>query len=250
MRFYNTLTHSLEAYQPLTPPVVRIYTCGLTVYDFGHIGNFRAFLFADVLRRLLEVRGLEVMHVMNITDVGHMTEDDVADGAGEDKMAVGSKRLKEAKKAGVAHARSVQNPDDPYEVAKFYTQAFLEDAKKLGLKVASEYPNRMPAATDNVDEMLRLIAKLVDKNHAYNRRRRARSTSASRASPTMECSAATASTICAAGRADASMPHSNRPSDIPPTFFYGSPMPGTSCVGRASSARGTPAGTSNARRWR
>ena len=167
LRLYNTLTHSIEEFAPLTPPLVRMYTCGLTVYDFGHIGNFRSFLFSDVLRRLLELRGLEVMHVMNITDVGHMTEDELADGAGEDKMAVGAQRLREAKKQGQAHAAAVANPDDPYEVARFYTNAFLEDARKLGLKVAGEYPQHMPAATQNVDAMLALIRRLIDNGHAY-----------------------------------------------------------------------------------
>lgn len=167
MQFYNTLTHAVETYEPLTPPVVRIYTCGPTVYDFAHIGNFRSFLFADVLRRLLELRGLEPMHVMNITDVGHMTEDELADGSGEDKMAAAGRRLKEAKKQGKEHAPSIENPDDPYQVAQFYTQAFLEDARKLGLKVANEYPQRMPHATANVGEMLKLIQMLVEKGHAY-----------------------------------------------------------------------------------
>src|SRR5687768_18575225 len=93
LRLYNTLTHSLEEFTPLTPPLVRMYTCGPTVYDYAHIGNFRSFLFADVLRRLLELRGLEVMQVMNITDVGHMTADDAE--SGEDRMAVAARRLKE-----------------------------------------------------------------------------------------------------------------------------------------------------------
>ncbi len=166
MQFYNTLSHAVERYEPLTPPTVRIYTCGPTVYDFAHIGNFRSFLFADVLRRLLELRGLDVMHVMNITDVGHMTEDDVADGGGEDKMAAAGRRLKEAKKQGTAHVE-IENPDDPYQVARFYTDAFLEDARKLGLKVADEYPRRMPHATANVDAMLAMIRTLVDRGHAY-----------------------------------------------------------------------------------
>ena len=114
MRFYNTLTHSIEPFEPLTPPLVRMYSCGPTVYDYAHIGNFRSFLFSDVLRRLLEVAGYEVMHVMNITDVGHMTADD-AEG-GEDRMAVAARRLKESKKAGEAHAGTIQDPDDPYQM--------------------------------------------------------------------------------------------------------------------------------------
>ncbi len=167
MRFYNTLSHSLEEFVPLTPPVVRMYTCGPTVYDYAHIGNFRSFLFADVLRRLLELRGFEVMHVMNITDVGHMTDDDVADGSGMDKMEQAAERLREEKKKGLAHAAAIADPNDPYQIARFYTDAFLDDARSLGLKVADEYPQRMPHATQNVDMMLELIGKLVDSGHAY-----------------------------------------------------------------------------------
>ena len=92
MRFYNTLSHKVEDFVPLTPPVVRMYSCGPTVYDYAHIGNFRSFLFADVLRRLLELHDFDVMHVMNLTDVGHMTDDEQADGGGEDKMQLAAKR--------------------------------------------------------------------------------------------------------------------------------------------------------------
>ena len=165
MRFYNTLTHAVEEFRPLTPPVVRMYSCGPTVYDYAHIGNFRSFLFADVLRRLLELRGFEVMHVMNITDVGHMTADD-AEG-GEDRMAVAARRLAASKKAGEAHAAAVADPDDPYQIAAFYARAFIEDARKLKLKVAFDDPARMPRATQNVDMMLQLIDKLMEGGHAY-----------------------------------------------------------------------------------
>ena len=166
MRLHNTLTHATEDFVPLDAPRVTMYTCGPTVYDFAHIGNFRAFLFADVLRRTLEVLGHEVHHVMNLTDVGHMTDDDVADGAGEDKMAVAAKRIKEAKKSGKEAANAVDNPDDPFQIAAFYAEAFIEDAKKLGIKVASE-PANLPRATDNVDAMLGQIKTLVDNGHAY-----------------------------------------------------------------------------------
>ena len=102
MRLYNTLTRREEAFRPLDPSgrVVTFYSCGPTVYDYAHIGNFRSFLNADVLRRTLELLGLEVRHVMNITDVGHMTDDEVADGSGEDKMQAASRRLLEAKHSG------------------------------------------------------------------------------------------------------------------------------------------------------
>ncbi|MEL7237813.1 MAG: cysteine--tRNA ligase, partial [Planctomycetota bacterium] len=167
MRLYNSLTHSLEDFAPIDPPRVTMYSCGPTVYDFAHIGNFRSFLFADVLRRVLEVLGHDVHHVMNLTDVGHMTDDDVADGAGEDKMAAAAKRLKENKKSGADAAGQVANPDDPYQIAAFYADAFIEDAKALGLKVASDGPGHMPRATDNVDKMLEQIQALVEKDHAY-----------------------------------------------------------------------------------
>ena len=165
LRFYNTLTHAIEEFKPLTPPVVRMYSCGPTVYDFAHIGNFRSFLFTDVLRRLLELVGYEVIHVMNITDVGHMTADD-AEG-GEDRMALAARRLSDAKKAGDAHAAAIEDPSDPYQIAEFYMNAFITDARKLRMKVADEFPKRMPRATQNVAEMIQLIVRLLETGHAY-----------------------------------------------------------------------------------
>ncbi len=113
IRFYNTLTHQVEDFQPLAPPRVALYTCGPTVYDFATIGNFRSFLFADLLRRFLELVGYRVDQVMNLTDVGHMTEDDLADGGGEDKMAASARRLTEAKKAGKPAAAAIAPPIAP-----------------------------------------------------------------------------------------------------------------------------------------
>ncbi len=165
--FYNTLTKSHQPFQPLQPPHVTMYSCGPTVYDFAHIGNFRSFLFADLLRRFFEFMGLEVRQVMNITDVGHMTDDQVADGSGEDKMQVAARKLKEAKKAGGVDAGAVENPDDPFQVARYYTEAFLEDARQLGLKIAFEYPQNVLHATQHIDDMLALIQQLVDNGHAY-----------------------------------------------------------------------------------
>lgn len=164
---YNTLTKQVEPFEPLTAGTVKMYSCGPTVYDFAHIGNFRSFLFADLLRRFLEARGFDVWHVMNITDVGHMTDDEVADGSGEDKMQVAARRLKEDKKSGKIPAGAVANPDDPYEVAEYFTKAFLEDGRQLGLKVASEYPKRVPKATQHIDQMQQMIATLIDRGHAY-----------------------------------------------------------------------------------
>ena len=144
-----------------------MYTCGPTVYDFAHIGNFRTFLAADVVRRVLELTGLEVDHVMNVTDVGHMVDDAAADGTGEDKMAVAGRRLKEAKKAGTVAEGAVADPDDPYQVAEYYMRAFVEDGRRLGLGVCFDPPDRMPRATDNVPGMIELVQRLIDRGHAY-----------------------------------------------------------------------------------
>ena len=97
---YNTLSRKKQVFEPIDSNHIRIYACGPTVYDYAHIGNFRSFLNADVLRRTLELLGYSVRHVMNITDVGHMTDDAVADGGGEDKMELAGRRLKEDKKSG------------------------------------------------------------------------------------------------------------------------------------------------------
>ncbi|MEM7578144.1 MAG: cysteine--tRNA ligase [Planctomycetota bacterium] len=166
-RFYNTLTNQLEDFVPLQPGKVTMYNCGPTVYDFAHIGNFKTFLFADVLRRFLELIGHEVHQVMNLTDVGHMTDDALADGGGQDKMAAASQRLLESKKAGEAHAAVIDDPNDPYQVAQFYIDAFLEDGRTLGLKVIDEHPQNMPRATEHIRQMLEMIGTLIARDHAY-----------------------------------------------------------------------------------
>lgn len=166
IRFYNTLTHAIEPFEPTDPPDVTMYNCGPTVYDFAHIGNFRAFVFADVLRRFLDLAGYKVHQVMNITDVGHMTEDQLADGAGEDKMEVAVERLKSAKKAGQLTGDEVGDPNDPYQVAAYYTRAFIDDARHLRLKIAHE-DERMPRATQHIGQMLTMIEALVRAEKAY-----------------------------------------------------------------------------------
>lgn len=147
LRFYNTLTKKKEPFKPLRPKNVTMYNCGLTVYDYGHIGNFRAYIFADVLRRYLEYKGFKVKQVMNFTDVGHMTFDQVPAQTGEDKIerAAREKRM------------------TPQQVADFYIKAFLEDSKALNLLA----PHVRPRATDHIKEMLALIEKLVKKGYAY-----------------------------------------------------------------------------------
>jgi cysteinyl-tRNA synthetase len=172
LNLYNSLTRRLEAFTPLDSAGKRVtfYSCGPTVYDYAHIGNFRSFLNADLLRRTLELLGHEVVHVMNMTDVGHMT-DDVAGGEGEDRMEKASRRLLEAKKSGTLpdDAQDV-NPRDPYAIAEFYAAAFLHDARRLGLKVAHEFdrhPELMPRPTRYIGEMIELVESLLDKSHAY-----------------------------------------------------------------------------------
>ena len=167
IRFYNTLTNREEIFEPLDPPNVAMYSCGPTVYDFAHIGNFKSFLFSDVLRRFLDLAGYNVTHVMNITDVGHMTDDDVADATGEDKIAVAARKLKEEKKLGMLPDDAIANPDDPFEVAQYFTDAFVEDARLLGIKVAHDYPRNMPRPTEHIDAIQVMIQKLLDKGHAY-----------------------------------------------------------------------------------
>jgi cysteinyl-tRNA synthetase len=186
LRLYNTLTRQLEPLVPIDPERVTFYTCGPTVYDDAHIGNFRSFLAADVLRRwiespLCELTGADgsvhrapggraVVHVMNITDVGHMTDDAAGGEAGEDRMAVAGRRLLEAKKAGQLPAGVEIDPGNPHQIAEFYAGRFIEDALKLGLKVAADAqkdPSRMPRATGNIEGMQRVIGALIERGHAY-----------------------------------------------------------------------------------
>jgi cysteinyl-tRNA synthetase len=151
----NSYTKSLEPFEPLDPERVTLYSCGPTVYSFAHIGNFRSFLFADVLRRVLERRGFVVKHVMNVTDVGHMTVDHLADCAGEDKLS------KAARELGT----------DPYTVARHYETLFVEDARALRIKnqLGAEGTDRSlhPRATAHVPEMLVMIQSLLDRGYAY-----------------------------------------------------------------------------------
>lgn len=160
IQFYNSLTNQLEEFQPIEPGLVRMYSCGPTVYDFAHIGNFRSFLFGDLLRRFLELAGNKVHHVMNITDVGHMTDGEA------DKMTEAANRVLVNKKSGRVKEGEIEDPNDPYQIAEYYTNAFMEDAKKLGYKLASE-PENVPRATDHIEGMQQLIAKLIDRGHAY-----------------------------------------------------------------------------------
>jgi cysteinyl-tRNA synthetase len=134
VKFFNTLTRQKEDFVPLTPPKVGMYTCGPTVYDFVHIGNLRAFLFDDLLRRYLEYKGFAVTHVMNITDV-------------EDRI------IKKVNQSGKSLT----------EVTGFYTDAFLQDLTALNIKHA----HIIPRATQTIPGMIALIEKLIAGNHAY-----------------------------------------------------------------------------------
>jgi len=187
LRLHNTLSGRVEEFRPLRAGEATFYTCGPTVYDFAHIGNFRSFLTADVLRRWLESPlcarlgpdgtpdgglGYRVTQVMNITDVGHMTDDAAADGGGEDKMELASRRLLEDKKSGKLPPGVAQtmDPGDPYAIASYYAGAFLQDAAMLGLRVveqAAKDPSLMPRPTQMVGPMLEMILSLIDKGHAY-----------------------------------------------------------------------------------
>lgn len=185
LKLYNTLTKSLGPFVPQDPAHIRFYTCGPTVYDDAHIGNFRSFLAADLLRRWLESplctltdadgnehtgTSRQITHVMNITDVGHMTDDDNADGAGEDKMDVAARRILEAKKSGTLPPDANIDPNNPFQIAQFYEARFKEDAKALGMKVAIDAdkdPSLMPRATGNIKEMKQVIEDLLEKGDAY-----------------------------------------------------------------------------------
>ncbi len=144
LRFYNTLTRNKEELRPIHEGKVGLYSCGPTVYWFAHIGNMRSFLFADILRRTLELNGLEVKMVMNITDVGHLTGD--AD-EGEDKMLVGMRR--EGKTA--------------FEIAEFYTAAFMRDLERLNIKQANLYPK----ATAHIPEQIAMVEALEKNGFTY-----------------------------------------------------------------------------------
>ena len=115
MNIYNTLTHKIEKFVPNEPGKVSMYTCGPTVYHYAHIGNLRSYIMEDVLEKYLRYDGYDVKRVMNITDVGHLTSDG---DTGDDKMLKGAKR----------EHKTVM------EIAKFYTDAFFEDCKKLNIK--------------------------------------------------------------------------------------------------------------------
>lgn len=148
LTLYNTLSKKKEVFTPLEPPRVKLYTCGPTVYDYVHIGNLRSYIAADTLRRALVASGYAVRHVKNITDVGHLTADDVAQGdSGEDKIA---------KKAAAEHKT-------PAEIAAFYTNYYQKAEAALNILP----PDEQPRATEYVPQMIQFIESLIAKGHAY-----------------------------------------------------------------------------------
>ena len=144
MLLYNSATRRRDEFVPNVEGKVSMYTCGPTVYHYAHIGNLRSYIMEDVLEKYLRYSGYDVTRVMNITDVGHLSSD--AD-TGEDKMLKGAKREK----------KSVM------EIAKFYTDAFFEDCKKLNIKT----PDVVAPATSCIDEFIKVIQSLIEKGFAY-----------------------------------------------------------------------------------
>lgn len=144
MRLYNTLTKKVEDFVSNEQGKVKMYTCGPTVYHYAHIGNLRTYIFEDILEKGLSYLGYEVQRAMNITDVGHLTSDG---DTGEDKMAKGAAR----------EGKTV------YEIADFYTKAFLDDMVALNIKV----PNLIEKASDNIDVYIEMITKMLENDYAY-----------------------------------------------------------------------------------
>lgn len=144
MYLYNSLSHKKEEFIPNHPDIVKMYTCGPTVYHFAHIGNLRSYIMEDVLEKALRYEGYPVKRVMNITDVGHLASD--AD-TGEDKMLKGARR----------EHKSVM------EIAKFYTDAFFADCEKLRIK----RPDVVEPATNCIGEYIKIVESLLEKGYAY-----------------------------------------------------------------------------------
>lgn len=144
LKLYNTLTKNIMDFIPNDEKTVKMYTCGPTVYHYAHIGNMRNYIGHDILHKTLLFLGYDVVRAMNITDVGHLTSDG---DSGDDKMEVARKRENKSS----------------MEIAKFYTDAFFDDYKKLNCMM----PNYVSPATDNIDEYIKIILKLIDKEYAY-----------------------------------------------------------------------------------
>jgi len=144
MKLYNTRSRLLEDFTPLTPNHLSLYTCGPTVYDFAHIGHIRAYVFNDTLRRAFAQSGYNVKHVMNITDVGHLSDDG---DSGEDKMEKGARK----------YGKTV------WDLARFYTDFFFSSMDQMNIM----RPTIVCKATEHISEMVKLVQTLIQKGHAY-----------------------------------------------------------------------------------
>lgn len=144
MYLYNTLTHKIEEFLPNTPEVVKMYTCGPTVYHFAHIGNLRTYICEDILEKALKYTGYYVQRAMNITDVGHLTSDS---DSGTDKMV----------------NSAIQEKKGVLEIAAYYTEAFFKDCEALNIRK----PDMISKATDNIDFYIEIINELIKKDYAY-----------------------------------------------------------------------------------
>ncbi|HPN96519.1 MAG TPA: cysteine--tRNA ligase [Candidatus Moranbacteria bacterium] len=148
LKLYNTLSKAKEKFKPINVGKVSIYSCGPTVYDFVHLGNIKSYMTADVLRRYLEYSGYETRMIKNITDVGHLTEDDINQGdSGEDKIA---KKARLEKKT-------------PSEIANFYEKYFYEIEERMNILPAHYFPH----ATAHIPQMIKMITELIKKDFAY-----------------------------------------------------------------------------------
>lgn len=145
MKIYNSLSRKVEEFEPLNPPKVGMYTCGITAYDYAHIGHGRKYSMDDILRRTLTALGYEVKHVQNVTDVGHLVSDS---DAGEDKLEKGAKKQHKT----------------VWEVAEFFERDFYESMDKLNIL----RPNVVCKATDNIPEQIALIEKIMKNGYAYD----------------------------------------------------------------------------------
>lgn len=150
LKLYNTLARKKKEFKPLKNGAVGLYACGPTVYDYAHIGNLRTYIFEDILKRVLIFNGYKIKHVINITDVGHLTSDS---DTGEDKM---SKALKRAKKPFTLKAMK--------EIGEFYTNAFKEDFIKLNILS----PDTWSVASEHIEQQINLIQRLEKKGYTYS----------------------------------------------------------------------------------
>lgn len=150
-KLYDTLSRSVKPLRPLTPGHLKFYSCGPTVYSYAHIGNFRTFIASDLVVRTARSIGWEVTYVSNITDVGHLTQDDMADATGEDKM---SRAL---------HSKEGEAFQNVWDLARYYAEAFETDWRSLNLRP----PTVRPRATEHMREQIISVKTLIENGHAY-----------------------------------------------------------------------------------